>query len=80
MNGRNGEAIYTLPEGGARIRDKPTWSTSCMRPSTPTAGAHGPISPCRFEAILPFVDGNGRTRPGAQAAVAGRSPVAFLAK
>ena len=61
-NGVNGEVIYTPPEGERLIRDKlANWETfihnnEALDPLIILAVAH-----YQFEAIHPFLDGNGRT-------------------
>ncbi|WP_279611696.1 Fic family protein [Mannheimia bovis] len=61
-NGANGEVIYTPPEGEQIIRDKLTnWEkfihySDDLDPLIILAVAH-----YQFEAIHPFIDGNGRT-------------------
>ncbi len=62
MNDRTGEVIYTPPEGEALLRDKlANWErflheTEHIDPLVRMAVGH-----YQFEAIHPFVDGNGRT-------------------
>lgn len=62
VNDRSGEVIYTPPEGEARLREKlANWEkfiheTEVLDPLVRMAIMH-----YQFEAIHPFVDGNGRT-------------------
>lgn len=62
MNDRSGEVVYTPPEGEARLRDLlADWerflhNNEALDPLVRMAVGH-----YQFEAIHPFIDGNGRT-------------------
>jgi Fic family protein len=65
-NDRTGEVIYTPPEGEDLLRDKLANWEQFMHGATPGSDALDPlvrmaIGHYQFEAIHPFVDGNGRT-------------------
>ena len=73
INDRNGQVIYTPPEGQARLRDMlANWERFLHQMPTPRApladDAHDldplvrmAVAHYQFEAIHPFSDGNGRT-------------------
>ncbi|TAH47432.1 MAG: Fic family protein [Betaproteobacteria bacterium] len=62
MNDRSGEVIYTAPEGEARIRDKlANWEHFLHEAEHIDPLVRMVIGHYQFEAIHPFVDGNGRT-------------------
>ncbi|HHW63638.1 MAG TPA: Fic family protein [Rhodocyclaceae bacterium] len=62
MNDRSGEVIYTPPEGEARIRDKlSNWEHFLHEAEHIDPLVRMAIGHYQFEAIHPFVDGNGRT-------------------
>lgn len=62
MNDRSGEVIYTPPEGESRIRDKlSNWEHFLHEAEHIDPLVRMAIGHYQFEAIHPFVDGNGRT-------------------
>lgn len=62
MNDRTGQVIYTPPEGEALIRDKlANWEQFLHTAEKIDPLVRMAIGHYQFEAIHPFVDGNGRT-------------------
>lgn len=62
MNDRTGQVIYTPPEGEALIRDKlANWERFLHAAEEIDPLVRMAIGHYQFEAIHPFVDGNGRT-------------------
>jgi Fic family protein len=62
MNDRTGQVIYTPPEGEALIRDKlANWERFLHEAEEIDPLVRMAIGHYQFEAIHPFVDGNGRT-------------------
>lgn len=62
MNDRSGQVIYTPPEGEALIRDKlANWERFLHAAEEIDPLVRMAIGHYQFEAIHPFVDGNGRT-------------------
>lgn len=62
MNDRSGEVIYTPPEGEALIRDKlANWERFLHEAEEFDPLIRMAIGHYQFEAIHPFIDGNGRT-------------------
>lgn len=62
MNDRSGEVIYTPPEGEALIRDKlSNWERFLHEADHIDPLVRMAIGHYQFEAIHPFIDGNGRT-------------------
>ena len=62
INDRSGQVIYTPPEGEARIRDKlANWERFLHEAEHIDPLVRMAIGHYQFEAIHPFVDGNGRT-------------------
>ena len=62
INDRNGEVIYTPPEGEARLRDMlANWERFLHEQIEVDPLVRMAVGHYQFEAIHPFVDGNGRT-------------------
>lgn len=62
INDRSGEIIYTPPEGEALLRDKlANWETFIHTAEDIDPVVRMAVMHYQFEAIHPFVDGNGRT-------------------
>lgn len=62
INDRTGEVIYTPPEGEALLRDKlANWERFMQEAETLDPLVRMAAMHYQFEAIHPFVDGNGRT-------------------
>ena len=62
INDRNGEVIYTPPEGEARLRDMlANWERFLHEQTEVDPLVRMAVGHYQFEAIHPFVDGNGRT-------------------
>lgn len=62
VNDRTGEAVYTPPAGEARLRDKlADWERYLHAEGDTDPLVRMAVMHYQFEAIHPFVDGNGRT-------------------
>lgn len=62
LNDRSGEVIYTPPEGEALLREKlANWERFLHEAETLDPLVRMAVMHYQFEAIHPFVDGNGRT-------------------
>jgi len=61
-NAKSGEVIYTPPEGEERIREKLTnWESFLHEQTNLDPLVRLAVAHYQFEAIHPFIDGNGRT-------------------